>query len=197
MRRRELLRTAAGVAIAPVLSGCAAAGLFDAVADDVIIEDVSDEERTLRAVMFLTGVSELAADRVTNREPETAAETLAAVRQLEVSLAALAGVAADDPFFNTALYEADTAIVAALRNVARQRVRSIIDIFASGGVPSIDRVLEVLEAGGKANAMRLDAIRGIEMLRAETVTLADLTTAWRRRFDTNLTRIETLVGIQA
>lgn len=171
--------------------------LFDQFADDVIVEDASPDERSFRAVAFLTGVSELAADRVTNREPDTAGETLIAVRQLETAIVSLSAIPSDDPFFETTLFETDTAIIQAMRNVAERRVRSIINAFAGGGVPSVDSVLQSLEAGAKAAAMRRDAIRGIEKLRSGETTLEDLLTAWRARFDANLRRIETLNDIQA
>jgi len=183
--------------ILPIVLTACSGGFFDQVADNLIIEDVTSEERTFRAVAVLGVVGELAADRVTNREPETAVETLIAVRELQRAMQGLTVVGSDDPFFETVLFETDVAIVSALRNVAKHRVRSVLRGFAGGGTPSIDSILGSLEAGAKASAMRQDAIRGIEMLRSGDISLDMLTTAWRNRFDRNLKRIETLVDIQA
>lgn len=186
------LAVAAALGAAFFMAGCAGAGRsLDAdVADRLLVEAKTPEERRLRLCLVGAAVAELGADRVLRFDPADGPAVDAAIAGFERRIRAIRE-ARSSLWLNAEMYEVKRLF--ALAAEARLRGR-IADVLADG-VADLSNLRRAADALGKAGAIFADVDHAFERLHAGEIAPGRVWDACLGRIAWNRERIAGLVDL--
>ena len=174
------LLTATGCA-----GGVAKLDLSDRAADR-IVEDVTSEQRAIRAAALAAVAIEIATDRIYREDPGDAAAAWLFIAQLEFAIGQIR--AASGMWSNADMFDAKRIVILAAGERAKDRAKGLLASLGLGDA------LKSVARGAKAIAMLRDVTAIIEDIQAEKLTVDEAWAGIEARNERNKARLRPLVA---
>lgn len=183
---------AAALGAAFFVAGCAGTGrsLDARLADRLLVEAQTPEERRLRLCMVGAAVAELGADRVLRFDPADGPAVDAAIAGFERRIRAIRD-AGSGLWLNTEMYEVKRLFVLAAEARLRGRVADVL----ADGAADLSNLRRAADALGKARAVFADVDRAFERLHAGEIGPGRVWDACLARIAWNRERIAGLIDL--
>lgn len=186
------LAVAAALGAAFFVAGCAGVGRSPdaALADRLLVEAETPEERRLRLCMVGAAVAELGADRVLRFDPADGPAVDAAIAGFERRIGAIRDTRSG-LWLNAEMYEVKRLFALA----ADERLRGRIANVLADGVADLSNLRRAADAFGKAAAIFADVDRAFERLHAGEIAPGRMWDACLGRIAWNRERIAGLIDL--